>query len=190
MDSAGHPSVVTLNQYLGVGGPRVWRSWWGGWFEGLQGRCALWNGGSEGKGGETSKERGKGTEVVKRDAVRTQGGQFAWGGGERWWSKGQGGRLQRRLRVEARQGERQQGRWARKGEKKGITVRYCREGWRRQQKGHLLIDPHWLGISGLGELGRKVPGWGVPWSIPWGSPMRTRTRTIQTTSFCASYFCC
>lgn len=79
MDSAGHPSVVTLSRYLGVGGPGVWRSRWGGWFEGLQGRCALWNGGSEREGGETSKERGKGAEVMKRDAVRTQGGQFAWG---------------------------------------------------------------------------------------------------------------
>ena len=83
LDSAGHPSVVTLSQYLGVGGPGVWRSWWGGWFEGRQGRCALWNGGSEGKGGETSKERGKGTEVVKRDAVRTQGGRLPGGGGQR-----------------------------------------------------------------------------------------------------------
>ena len=63
--------MVTLSQYLGAGGPGVWRSWWGGWFEGLQGRCALWNGGSEGEGGETSKERGKGAEEVKRDAVRT-----------------------------------------------------------------------------------------------------------------------
>lgn len=87
-------------------------------------------------------------------------------GGARW-SKGGGGRLQRRPRVEARQGERPKGCWTMKGEK-GITVRCCREGWRRQQKGHLSIDPHWLGVSGLGELGRMVPGWGFPWSIPWG----------------------
>lgn len=73
--------MVTLSQYLGVGGPGVWRSWWGGWFEGLQGRCALWNCGSEGEGGETSKERGKGAEEVKRDAVRTLRRPVCLGGG-------------------------------------------------------------------------------------------------------------
>ena len=71
-----------------------------------------------------------------------------------------------------------------KGRKKRITVRYCREGGRRRQKGHLSIDSHWLGISGPGELGRKVPGWGLPWSIPWGSPMRSNQDCTDDVFLC------
>ena len=55
LDPAGHPSGD-------LGGPGAWRSRWGGWFESLQGRCDLWNSGSEGKGGEMREGKGKRTE--------------------------------------------------------------------------------------------------------------------------------
>lgn len=151
LDPAGHPTDDSE--------PASGR--WGGWFGSLQGRCDLWNSGSEGKGGETREGKGKRTEEGGGEErccedLREVSAQGLQGGR---------GRLQRRLRVEARRGERQQGSRARKGERM-ITVRCCPEGRGRRQKGRLSIDPHWRGVSGLGELGRKVSGCGLHCSVP------------------------